>query len=343
MTKVKSYREWEILKSLGEGGQGFVYLVKKKGDSEGKQFVLKRLKNINRIERFQKEIETIIKFDHDNIVRYVDSDLTSDPPYLVMEYCKNGSLDKYDLSRYSLLEKLELFESICKGFAYAHDKNIVHRDIKPSNIFMNERSNPVIGDFGICFVDDAGERFTTTEEIVGPLLYIAPELEDGRLDEISTTSDVYSLGKLLYWLVASKIFNREKHRDTNYDLTKSQKGENYLLYELLDKMITSNIKMRLKNASEILSELEILKRRIMANNHVINITVPQHCIYCGKGNYNIVVHEQTKNWETVVSNFGFRVVGDAKWNIFVCDHCGNVQIFRSEKAKNKDIWKNPTT
>ncbi|MFI5322988.1 MAG: protein kinase [Thermodesulfobacteriota bacterium] len=122
-----------------------------------------------------------------------------------------------------------MFQQICEGVAYAHTKGVIHRDLKPDNIFLRTRKGPVVvGDFGICYLEQDGKRITLTDEAVGPRNFIAPELEDGRLELISTKCDVYSLGKILYWLLSGgKIFSREKHREPQFDL-KSQNNDTLL-------------------------------------------------------------------------------------------------------------------
>ncbi len=100
---------------------------------------------------------------------------------------------------------LELLIDIANGLAHAHANGIVHRDIKPANLLLSGApALPVIADFGICYVVD-GDRMTLTDEAVGPRLFVAPELEDGRAEQVSARSDVYTLGKLLYWLLKGRF------------------------------------------------------------------------------------------------------------------------------------------
>jgi len=147
---MKKYGKWIIKKSLPEGGQAYTYLVGNVDDTSGKLFVLKRLKNIARKDRFLREIEALQKLSHPNIIRIIDFDYKNDPPYIVTEYCEGGPLSKLDLKQYSILEKLKILELICTGVGYAHEKGFIHRDLKPDNIFLRKDGRtPVVGDFGI--------------------------------------------------------------------------------------------------------------------------------------------------------------------------------------------------
>lgn len=116
-----------------------------------------------------------------------------------------------------------MFIVIANAVNHAHSQRVVHRDLKPANIFLQTPTfRPLVGDFGLCYVQDDGddERQTDLEEAVGPRFFMAPELEDGRADVIAPSADVYSLGKLLYWMLTGRIFSREKLRDDRWNLTK---------------------------------------------------------------------------------------------------------------------------
>ena len=109
MAKIYGER-WEIVKPLDEGGQAFTYLVKDKRGEGEIIYVLKRLKNVQRIDRFKQEIEAIRNLSHPNIVRLIDFDLDASPPYLVTEYCSGGSLAKAEpFWRSTLIQALEIF------------------------------------------------------------------------------------------------------------------------------------------------------------------------------------------------------------------------------------------
>jgi serine/threonine protein kinase len=338
----QKYGKWSIKKSLGEGGQSFTFLVEEEGVEEKGLFVLKRIKNPKRIERAKKEISAYEKLSHPNVVKLIDYNLDSSPPYLVTEYCEGGDLSQLDLNQLSIIERLRLFLAICQGVAHAHKNSVIHRDLKPANIFLHaDKRTPVIGDFGICFVDDDGARHTLIDEAVGPRNFIAPELENGRAELIAPTADVYSLGKLLYWLVAGRIFSREEHRAPEFDLTKENNDAAIMfIYELLDKTIKYEPSQRLASASEVTTEVDLIIRRYLMHAHPINIEAPQLCTYCGIGNYKVMANpENPQFWSQQISFFSQSMSHDP-WLVFLCDHCGNVQLFRPDKnlAENRNVW-----
>lgn len=171
---------------------------------------------------------------------------------------------------------------------------------------------------------------------------MAPELEDGRSDDLSPSVDVYSLGKLLYWMLSGKTFAREKHRDSDYDLTQqSDSPAYYLIYELLDKMIVANPDDRLPDANAVLEELNSAINRIEINAHAVGAGIPQRCYYCGKGIYQVFLdgtENPRKSMASLKRFFGFEVVRSGTWVVLVCDHCGNTQIFRPDKVQGENPW-----
>jgi serine/threonine protein kinase len=338
----QKYGKWIIERALKEGGQGHTFIVHSEDDQKKKSFVLKRLKNRKRIHRFVSEIQAVTKLSHKNILQIVDVDLDVEHPYLVTEFCAKGELSEKLLSQMPLLSRLRMFEQICDAVAYAHSQNIIHRDLKPENIFLHDDMTPVVGDFGICHVANGGERFTLTEEAVGPFRYMAPELEDGRTDNVQPSTDVYSLGKLLYWMLSGRTFAREKHREENFDLAKNTQGSEYhLINHFLDRMIVADSAKRITTGKQVLEELRVLIGRIEQRAHCIEINTPQPCFYCGLGFYQIRANttpSRSLSTSGDVRTFGFTPIDGSEWLIMVCDHCGNVQIFRTDYVKKKDIW-----
>jgi serine/threonine protein kinase len=254
--------KWEVVRQLGEGGQAHTFLVREA--SSGTLAALKRLKNPNRLPRFEQEITTLRSIDHPRVLRVIDANVTAPKPYLVSEYCELGSLEdqKTAIGELSLTARLAMFTQITDGVAAAHQAGVVHRDLKPSNIFVRKLDDLVVGDFGVCFIQTA-ERLTETVEAVGARFYMAPELADGRADDIKPASDVYSLGKVLYWLLSGSVFDREDHRRKDRLLSTLYPIDTILqVHQFLDVMIVYDPAERLPNAREVAVSFEELKRRV---------------------------------------------------------------------------------
>ena len=341
----KQYGKWKVIRSLSEGGQAHTYLVSLDGSEDGEVFVLKRLKNLNRIERFKKEIRACFELSHRNILRIEDHDYENQKPYFVSEYLRGGSLGDVNITSYTLTERLETFSQICRavGYAHQHSPTIVHRDLKPENIFLREdQKTPVVGDFGVCFIDEKGERFTLVEEAVVNRLFSAPELADGRADDVSPASDVYSLGKLLYWMLAGRIFDREKHRDPRFDLTRNAPAPStHFVYDILDKTIVLEPSGRMPNAVAVADATDEVIKKVLMNAHPLDLSAPQQCLYCGVGSYKKRVDTDLSNpgqEKDVLNGSGFNFHANQRWLILICDNCGNAQIFvRTFPAIDK--WK----
>lgn len=306
---------WIFVKLIAEGGQGRTYKVKRKSDEEGNLFVFKRLKNADRADRFDAEIKALQDINHPGILQIEEKGTTEGKPYYIAEYCANGDLSQRNFAGTTTLEKLFLFRKICSAVAAAHSANIVHRDIKPSNILVRSDGSIAVGDFGLCLHLKAEERLTQTEEAVGARYYMAPELEDGRREGVTPAADVYSLGKLLYFLLGGRSFSREKHREPPHDLTHPAEGqaENsiHFAYEILDKSIVESPTGRFPNAAELLTAVDGAIRKMVMNAHALDLKIRQPCLYCADGDYRIAQGSQLGQYNAS----------------FVCWACGNIQHF----------------
>lgn len=331
--------------AIGKGGQGEVYLVARKDGNKEEKYVVKQLKNRKKpqpIARFKREVDAIKNLSHEHIIKLIDFNVDIDKPYLVTEYCVGGSLDnvKDPFWRKQPVEALKLFQQICEGIKEAHSKGIIHRDIKPENILLRtETDQAVITDFGICFLQDEQERLTMLDENVGTKKYMAPEVEDGKvaLDQLTNKCDIYSLGKVLYWLFAGKVFNREKQRDSHWDL-KAVCNNVKMEYvnNLLDKMIVESPSGRV-DIDTVLIEIASMIRLFERNFNMIQKGVPQNCIYCGIGIYQNLA----KSKEEALQQYGMEYGNPNKrdWRVCTCNYCGNVQFFRVDLCENKG-WLN---
>lgn len=335
----KEYGQWKITDSLNEGGQAHIFLVQQK-DSR-KIGVLKRLKNLKRLNRFKSELEVIQSLDETFFPKIYDCDLNCDTPYFVMEYVESGCLTEELVRAWSLKQKIRFYIHLIHAINCAHEREIIHRDLKPQNILVDSDLLPKVTDFGICFLDDDGERQTFTDEAVGSFRFMAPEMEDGRTEKVGRQTDVYSLGKIGYWLFAGKIYNRERHREPQFDLTKNNPSSwHYYLNDFLDRATDPNSDSRISSTSLLLEEFDLVRRSIEEKVRYLDLNIEQKCSFCGIGTYQLTV--DTLNLEnssgTKLYNFGINPVGSPQWLIMCCDACGNIQFFRKDLCSN---WRWP--
>ena len=338
-------RGWVIVDSLPEGGQGWTYTVRRRGRTDRKLYVLKRLKNRNRLDRFQSEIEALKKLSHSGILRIIET-FPGEPIY-VAEYCESGDLTKADLSSTTLIAKLRLFREICDAMAAAHRTGIIHRDLKPQNILVRRDGSMVVGDFGICIDLSDVERKTETSEAMGPRYYMAPELEDGRDPHPKPSSDCYSLGKLLYFMIAGRIFARERHKDASYELRQPD-SDPYLnfVYEILDRTIATSPADRYQDAGQLLEAINGILSGIVSRAHVLDMLVPQHCLYCRSGRYQLKLYTPGRPASLTdvrvgdaFTFWGNNYMAEKNSMFLVCGTCGNVQMFRPDLAAPRQ-WRN---
>src|SRR5256884_4391928 len=213
----EDFGRYRIIESLGEGGMGTVYLAEQL-EPIRRRVALKVVKlgmdTSQVLERFSNERQALAMMDHPNIARIFDAGATpKGRPYFVMEYIDGAPITQYcDRIRMPTAERLALFLAVCRAVQHAHEKGVIHRDLKPSNVLVMEHDGapvPKVIDFGIAKATDkwAVENTLLTQfgQIVGTPEYASPEQADTVKGDIDESSDVYSLGVLLYELLIGAV------------------------------------------------------------------------------------------------------------------------------------------
>lgn len=198
---------YQILSIVGQGGMGTVYRATRADADYHQDVAIKLLhRDLDRgstLQRFRVERQILASLDHPNIARLLDGGATPDGrPYFVLEYIDGETLSAYvEANQPSLRDRLELFRLICAAVQSAHQKLVVHRDLKPANILVTADGVPKLLDFGIAKLldpDASGDRTATGMQLMTPA-YASPEQVRGEI--ISTASDIYSLGVVLFELL----------------------------------------------------------------------------------------------------------------------------------------------
>jgi WD40 repeat protein/tRNA A-37 threonylcarbamoyl transferase component Bud32 len=220
---------YEVLELIGEGGMGMVYLAEQK-EPVRRRVALKIIKpgmdSKQVVARFEAERQALALLDHPNIAHVFDADTTeTGRPYFVMEYVRGMSITEYsDERRLNIEQRLRLFEQVCEGIHHAHQKGIIHRDLKPTNVLVSvhgDRAVPKIIDFGIAkaITHPLTEKtFVTFQgQLLGTPEYMSPEQVDLATQDIDTRSDIYSLGVVLYELLAGVLpFEKESFKRAGF-------------------------------------------------------------------------------------------------------------------------------
>ena len=192
---------YELTRELGRGGMGVVYLAVRADDTYHKAVAVKLvsapLGDEDAIRRFRRERQILAELEHPYIARLLDGGTTEEGlPYLVMEYVDGVAITEYSRTL-AIDERLRLFTRVCEAVQFAHTRLVVHRDLKPQNILITSDGTPRLLDFGIAtLLDDDGTSSTRTNVFALTPQYASPE--QARGERVTTTSDVYSLGMVLY-------------------------------------------------------------------------------------------------------------------------------------------------
>ena len=200
-----------IVRELGRGGMGTVFLAERADGQFEKQVAIKILNRgadtAEILRRFRAERQILARLDHPNIARLLDAGTTDDGlPYFIMDYILGAPVTRFAVAqRLSTRQRLEFFLKICTAVEFAHRNLVVHRDIKPSNILANAEGEPKLLDFGIAKLlakdEDAAQLTAEAQQHLTPIC-ASPEQAKG--DPITVATDIYSLGALLYEMLSDQ-------------------------------------------------------------------------------------------------------------------------------------------
>ena len=258
--------EYRILGRLGAGGMGIVYLAEQ--EAPRRRVALKVLRSgsvsaeIRR--RFRLEGEVHGRLTHAGIAQVhatgvasftVAGEPAGEAAYLAMEYVDGRPLDVWALETSpSVEQRIETTAAIAEAVSYAHDMGVMHRDLKPANIMITEAGEPKVIDFGVARALDSKSLAlnTVAGQLVGTLRYMSPEQVSGRPDDIDTRSDVYSLGVVLYELLAGRL---------PYDIGDSSIAEAAQVIQNVDAISLGSIDLGLRGDLENIAAKALEKEK----------------------------------------------------------------------------------
>ena len=207
---------YKLLQKIGEGGWGVVFMAEQESPVR-RRVALKIIKlgmdTKSVVARFEAERQALALMDHPNIARVLDAGATeTGRSYFVMELVRGVRITEHcDQNQFDTRQRLELFIQVCHAIQHAHQKGVIHRDIKPSNVLVTLHDGvpvPKVIDFGIAKAIEGklAEQtlFTAYEQLIGTPAYMSPEQAEMSGLDVDTRSDIYSLGVLLYELLAGK-------------------------------------------------------------------------------------------------------------------------------------------
>ncbi|MEE9443100.1 MAG: protein kinase [candidate division Zixibacteria bacterium] len=280
-TMVSHYR---IVEKIGAGGMGEVYLAE---DTKlNREVALKFLpphlcQDEDCRARFKREAQAAAKLDHPNIVTIHEVSEYQGRPFFAMQHVEGQSLRDLTKGKELGVDRIiELAIQVCDGLSAAHDKKVVHRDIKPSNIVIDAYGRPKILDFGLAAIQ-GGEHLTKTGSTLGTIGYMSPEQVRGQ--EIDHRSDLFSLGVVLYELIAKmNPFKRDTEAatlkavsdDAPEPLARFKSGLPDGLQAIIDKALEKDVKTRYQHADGMLSDLMRIKRSLDSGLSIVSNASP---------------------------------------------------------------------
>src|SRR6478672_8918490 len=201
--------DYEILDEIGRGGMGVIYLARQRHPQ--RIVAVKRILDYHAdahqtLKRFRREADAAASLDHPNILPiYEVSESEDGLPFFSMKFATGGSLQKVGPALRAKSRKcMQLMAKVARAVEHAHGQGILHRDLKPGNILLDGRGEPLVSDFGLAKFLDANKDLTKSLTTFGTPGYTAPEQAEGKAADLTPAADVYSLGAILFELLAGR-------------------------------------------------------------------------------------------------------------------------------------------
>ncbi len=200
---------YEILEQIGCGGMGVIYRARQRHSRRivaVKRVLSYRADSHGALQRFRREAQAVASLDHPNILPiYEVSESEDGLPFFSMKFAEKGSLHENAASLRDKPRKcVQLMAKVARAVEYAHSRGVLHRDIKPGNILLNDRGEPLVSDFGLAKLLDGNNDLTRSLTTFGTAGFIAPEQADGAVADLAPAADVYSLGAVLFNVLAGR-------------------------------------------------------------------------------------------------------------------------------------------
>jgi surface protein len=258
MDTSKNIKGYQLIKRIGKGGCGAVYLAQK----ENENYAIKKITDLTEeeIKYYQKILNVLFKIKSQYVIKYYESFIENDCLYIVMEYGGNIDLKKYIEKQDSLIdEKIikDIIIQICLGLKEIHKNKLIHRDLTPDNIFMDKNNKIKIGDFVVSKILTTTKNYTVSQ--VGKHHYFAPEIEKG--EKYNNKVDIYALGCIIYELFTLNEYYNVK----NENVTINTKIYNPKWQNLIDLTLNDDYNKR-PNIDEVYDYIE---NEINNNNEII--------------------------------------------------------------------------
>jgi serine/threonine protein kinase/tetratricopeptide (TPR) repeat protein len=238
------FGDYELLEEVGRGGQGVVFRARQKSLNRTvalKVISLGQWASEAHLKRFRREAEAAASLDHPNIVSIYDVGEHDGSCYFSMKFVEGGQLaEVVRRVPVSIRQAVEMIAKLSRTVHYAHQHGILHRDIKPGNILLDTNGEPHLADFGLARLVEAEKTVTWTEEMMGTPSYMAPEQVVGSNAQLTSATDVYGLGAVLYQLLTGHLpFAADTPYETIRLLLETEPREPRLLNPKLDRELST--------------------------------------------------------------------------------------------------------